>query len=254
MKAAPGRTRRVARRRREVRLGPSRPPTRPARGRSRPRSTSHERSTICMSRHRRPIPPPSRDGAGRTTTTASTAAPASCGTRRSSATTTSARAAHATTEDLCARLGLGAAAGRPRARRRQRHRRRGVPPGQGPTARRSPASIWPRRWSPSPSSAAASSGWPTRSSSSSATCSRPSFPEPFDIIWSRDAFMHIPDKPRLFSRLSSPAGPRRPAGHHRLRPRQDARLARVRGLHQEDRLSASSSPRSTASCSKRPAS
>ena len=27
------------------------------------------------------------------------------------------------------------------------------------------------------------------------------FPEPFDIIWSRDAFMHIPDKPRLFSRL-----------------------------------------------------
>ena len=28
-----------------------------------------------------------------------------------------------------------------------------------------------------------------------------SFPEPFDIIWSRDAFMHIPDKARLFSRL-----------------------------------------------------
>ncbi len=28
-----------------------------------------------------------------------------------------------------------------------------------------------------------------------------SFPEPFDIVWSRDAFMHIPDKPRLFSRL-----------------------------------------------------
>jgi phosphoethanolamine N-methyltransferase len=28
-----------------------------------------------------------------------------------------------------------------------------------------------------------------------------SFPEPFDIIWSRDAFMHIPDKARLFARL-----------------------------------------------------
>ena len=28
-----------------------------------------------------------------------------------------------------------------------------------------------------------------------------SFSEPFDIVWSRDAFMHIPDKPRLFSRL-----------------------------------------------------
>jgi phosphoethanolamine N-methyltransferase len=27
------------------------------------------------------------------------------------------------------------------------------------------------------------------------------FPEPFHIVWSRDAFMHIPDKPRLFSRL-----------------------------------------------------
>jgi phosphoethanolamine N-methyltransferase len=27
------------------------------------------------------------------------------------------------------------------------------------------------------------------------------FAEPFDIIWSRDAFMHIPDKGRLFSRL-----------------------------------------------------
>jgi phosphoethanolamine N-methyltransferase len=29
------------------------------------------------------------------------------------------------------------------------------------------------------------------------------FAEPFDIIWSRDAFMHIPDKARLFSRLYS---------------------------------------------------
>jgi len=27
------------------------------------------------------------------------------------------------------------------------------------------------------------------------------FAEPFDIVWSRDAFMHIPDKPRLFRRL-----------------------------------------------------
>jgi phosphoethanolamine N-methyltransferase len=27
------------------------------------------------------------------------------------------------------------------------------------------------------------------------------FAEPFDVVWSRDAFMHIPDKPRLFSRL-----------------------------------------------------
>jgi len=27
------------------------------------------------------------------------------------------------------------------------------------------------------------------------------FAEPFDVVWSRDAFMHIPDKPSLFSRL-----------------------------------------------------
>jgi phosphoethanolamine N-methyltransferase len=33
------------------------------------------------------------------------------------------------------------------------------------------------------------------------------FPEPFDIIWSRDAFMHIPDKPLLFSRLYSLMAP-----------------------------------------------
>jgi phosphoethanolamine N-methyltransferase len=28
------------------------------------------------------------------------------------------------------------------------------------------------------------------------------FEHPFDVAWSRDAFMHIPDKPRLFARLS----------------------------------------------------
>jgi phosphoethanolamine N-methyltransferase len=33
------------------------------------------------------------------------------------------------------------------------------------------------------------------------------FPEPFDIIWSRDALMHIPDKPRLFARLHSLLAP-----------------------------------------------
>ena len=27
------------------------------------------------------------------------------------------------------------------------------------------------------------------------------FPEPFDVVWSRDALMHLHDKPRLFSRL-----------------------------------------------------
>lgn len=34
-----------------------------------------------------------------------------------------------------------------------------------------------------------------------------SFPELFDIVWSRDAFMHVPEKPRLFSRLFSLMAP-----------------------------------------------
>ena len=51
--------------------------------------------------------------------------------------------------------------------------------------------------------------------------------EPFDVVWSRDALMHIPDKPRLFSPAPRPARPRRPARDHRLRPRRRAGLARV---------------------------
>ncbi|MHB1559636.1 MAG: methyltransferase domain-containing protein [Isosphaeraceae bacterium] len=33
------------------------------------------------------------------------------------------------------------------------------------------------------------------------------FPEKFDVIWSRDAFMHIPDKAKLFARLFSLMAP-----------------------------------------------
>jgi len=33
------------------------------------------------------------------------------------------------------------------------------------------------------------------------------FPEPFDVIWSRDALMHVHDKPALFSRLLSLLAP-----------------------------------------------
>jgi phosphoethanolamine N-methyltransferase len=33
------------------------------------------------------------------------------------------------------------------------------------------------------------------------------FAGPFDVIWSRDALMHIPDKPRLFSRLHELTAP-----------------------------------------------
>lgn len=34
-----------------------------------------------------------------------------------------------------------------------------------------------------------------------------SFPTKFDLIWSRDALMHVPDKPRLFARLFSLLSP-----------------------------------------------
>ena len=76
-------------------------------------------------------------------------------------------------------------------------------------APRSPASTWPKRWSPSPTSAPQSSGWKTRCKFVLGDVLEEKFAEPFDIIWSRDAFMHIPDKARLFSRLydlSAPGG------------------------------------------------
>ena len=52
------------------------------------------------------------------------------------------------------------------------------------------------------------------------------FPDKFDIIWSRDALMHIPDKARLFATASQPARGRGSGRDHRLRPGQDTRLAR----------------------------
>jgi phosphoethanolamine N-methyltransferase len=79
------------------------------------------------------------------------------------------------------------------------------------------------------------------------------FAEPFDIIWSRDAFMHIPDKPRLFSRLyqllapsgrlvitdyargKSPAKPEfeqyiQKTGYHVIEPREYGRLLEAAGF------------------------
>ena len=79
-----------------------------------------------------------------------------------------------------------------------------------------------------------------------------SFAEPFDIVWSRDAFMHIPDKPRLFSRLHQLLADRRPAGDHRLRSRQEPGLAGVRALHRDDRLPRGRADTSTAGCSRPP--
>jgi phosphoethanolamine N-methyltransferase len=77
--------------------------------------------------------------------------------------------------------------------------------------------------------------------------------EPFDIIWSRDAFMHIPDKPRLFGRLyellaaggrlvitdyargKSPASPEfeqyiEKTGYHVVDPAEYGRLLRAAGF------------------------
>jgi phosphoethanolamine N-methyltransferase len=80
-----------------------------------------------------------------------------------------------------------------------------------------------------------------------------SFAEPFDIVWSRDAFMHIPDKPRLFSRLyellapggrlvitdyargKSPGKPEfeqyiQKTGYHVIEPREYGRLLQSAGF------------------------
>jgi len=80
-----------------------------------------------------------------------------------------------------------------------------------------------------------------------------SFAEPFDIIWSRDAFMHIPDKARLFNRLyqlladggrliitdyargKSPGSPEfehyiETTGYHVVEPREYGRLLEAAGF------------------------
>jgi phosphoethanolamine N-methyltransferase len=81
-----------------------------------------------------------------------------------------------------------------------------------------------------------------------------SFAEPFDIIWSRDAFIHIPDKPRLFRRLheltaaggrivitdyargKTPGSPEferyiEKTGYHVIDPREYGRLLERAGFH-----------------------
>ena len=75
------------------------------------------------------------------------------------------------------------------------------------------------------------------------------FAEPFDIIWSRDAFMHIPDKARLFSRLydlSAPGGRLVITDYARGKTpaRRNSRNTSKRPA------TTSSSPRHTAGCSK----
>ncbi len=79
------------------------------------------------------------------------------------------------------------------------------------------------------------------------------FSEPFDIMWSRDAFMHIPDKARLFGRLhqllapggrlvitdyargKTPGSPEferyiETTGYHVVEPREYGRLLRDAGF------------------------
>ncbi len=63
-----------------------------------------------------------------------------------------------------------------------------------------------------------------------------SFAEPFDIIWSRDALMHVPDKPTTLCAALFAARGWWQDRHHRLRARPKARLARVRELHRVDRI------------------
>ena len=70
------------------------------------------------------------------------------------------------------------------------------------------------------------------------------FAETFDIIWSRDALMHLPDKPRLFSRLHDLTGARRPTRDHRLRPGDLARARPSSGPTSSRRAITSTDPAS----------
>ena len=134
-----------------------------------------------------------------TTTTASTPARASCATRRSSARATSAPAARrrptssapssapsSSPAFACSTSAAGSAA------------RRSTSPSD--TARRSPASTSLPRWSPSAWNGPRM-GCSRLGSLPGRRHSRGDVSEPFDVIWSRDALMHLHDKPRLFARL-----------------------------------------------------
>ena len=69
----------------------------------------------------------------------------------------------------------------------------------------------------------------------------------------RRVHAHPGQGPLVFAALR-PLGSRRPAGDHRLRPGKDARLARVREIHRNDRLQRRRARGSTASCSRPPGS
>ena len=80
------------------------------------------------------------------------------------------------------------------------------------------------------------------------------FPEPFDVIWSRDAFMHIPDKAAALhaaSSLLAPGGRLVITDYARGKTPGSPEFER---LHQEDRLQRRRAASNTASCSRPPGS
>ena len=130
----------------------------------------------------------------------STAAPASCGTRRSLATGYISTGGAATTQDLCARLGSSL---RPGARVLD------VGSGIGGAAFHLARTYGAKVTGIDLAEEMVAIALERVSELGMSESVRfmlgdvleTSFAEPFDIIWSRDAFMHIPDKARLFCRL-----------------------------------------------------
>ncbi len=196
-------------------------------------------------RHRRRRP-------GRTTTTASTPAPASCGTRRSSATATSAPAGprRPTTSSRSSARPCGRASACSTSAAASAARPSTWPASTAPTSR---GSTSPPRWSHIAQERARERGPRTPSPSSSATSST-DFPRPFDVVWSRDALMHIHDKPALFQRLLDLLAPGGTPGRDRLRSGHRPGSPEFQAYVQLDRLPPGRPGHATASCSKRPAS
>ena len=148
---------------------------------------------------------------------------------------------------------LVAAAGRAGARRGQRHRRRRVPPGAG--LRRQGDRDRPGRGDGRHRPRAGRAARAGRLGQVPAgRRARDGFPR---------AVRHHLEPGRVHAHPRQAAavlpavfadGARRPAGDHRLRPRQDAGLARVRGATSRRPATASSSRSNTASCSRPPGS
>ena len=131
--------------------------------------------------------------------------------------------------------GLGAAAGRARAGRGQRHRRRRVPPGEGlrSEGHRDRPGRGDGRHRPRAGQGARADRLGLLHPGRRA---RDRFPRSVRHHLEPGRVHAHPGQAAALRAAVFADGARRPAGDHRLRPGQEAGLARVRALHREDRL------------------